>query len=107
GRQSGIPVHTEEGERRYRPAVYPAQAKPPYVGVVPNYFYSWSALAELNPYLEQTPIYNRMNLDEPMYTLPSLTVLPDNRFAVEQVVKLFLCPADYMQPVGGAYGVPL
>jgi prepilin-type N-terminal cleavage/methylation domain-containing protein/prepilin-type processing-associated H-X9-DG protein len=103
--QIGLALHNYEGERGCVPAAYPAMAKPPYVGVVPNYFYSWSVLAELNPYLEQTAIYNRMNLDEPMYTLPSLTVLPDNRFALGQVVKLFLCPADRMQPVGGAYGV--
>jgi prepilin-type processing-associated H-X9-DG protein len=87
--------------------VFPATPKPPYVGVVPAYFYSWSVLAQLNPYLEQTAIYNRMNLDEPMYLLPSLTVPADNQFAVEQTVKIFLCPSDKMQPLCGGYGVPV
>jgi prepilin-type N-terminal cleavage/methylation domain-containing protein/prepilin-type processing-associated H-X9-DG protein len=105
--QLGLALHNYEGERGYLPPVFPATAKPPYVGVVPDYFYSWSVLAELSPYLEQTAIYNRMNLDEPMYTLPTLTVLPDNRFAVQQTVALFLCPADKMRPVGGGYGVPV
>jgi prepilin-type processing-associated H-X9-DG protein len=47
-----------------------------------------------------------MNLGEPMFLFPSLTISPDNQAAVQQTVKLFLCPADKMQPVSGAvYGV--
>src|SRR5262245_48798857 len=106
-KQLGLALHNYEGEHGSLPPVFPATAKPPYIGIVPNYFYSWSVLAQLNPYLEQTAIYNRMNLDEPTYTLPSLTVLPDNRFAVQQTIKLFLCPSDKMQPVGAGYGVPV
>jgi hypothetical protein len=37
--------------------------------------------------------------------LPSLNFLPDNQFAVQQVVPVFLCPSDKMQSVGGGYGV--
>jgi hypothetical protein len=64
-------------------------------------------LAQINPFLEQTAIYNRMNLDLPTYLYPTLIVAPTNQFAVGQVVKLFLCPSDTMQPVAGGYGVPM
>jgi prepilin-type N-terminal cleavage/methylation domain-containing protein/prepilin-type processing-associated H-X9-DG protein len=106
-KQIGIALHNYEGMQKSLPPVFPATALPPYVGVVPDYFYSWSVLAQLNPYLEQTTIYNQMNLYEPMYTLPTLTVLPDNEFALQQIIPLFLCPSDTMQPVGGGYGVPV
>ncbi|HEX3148633.1 MAG TPA: DUF1559 domain-containing protein [Gemmataceae bacterium] len=105
-KQIGLALHNHESGLGYLPSVFPATPKPPYVGIVPAYFYSWSALAQLNPYLEQTAIFNRMNLDEPMFGLPSLTILPDNQFAVQQSIKIFLCPADKMLPVDGGYGVP-
>src|SRR5262249_12182226 len=76
----------------------------------PPYFASWSPLAELNPFLEQTAIYNQMDLTLQTYdpTLPFHVTRP-NQFAVQQTVKLFLCPSDKMQPVttGPAYGVPV
>src|SRR5262249_33282667 len=37
---------------------------------------------------------------------PAFNISPDNQFAVQQVVKLFLCPSDRMEPLGGGYGVP-
>ena len=104
-KQIGLALHNFESANGHFPPVFPAEVKPPYVGVVPAYFYSWSVLAALNPYLEQSAIYNRMNLDKPMYELPSLQVSSENQFAVGQTVPLFLCPSDKGQPVGGGYGV--
>jgi prepilin-type processing-associated H-X9-DG protein len=104
-KQLGVAMHNYESAIQRLPPVFPADPKPPYLGVVPAYFYSWSALAALNPYLEQTAIFNRMDLTKPMYTLPSLLVSAENAFAVSQTVKLFLCPSDKMRPVGGGYGV--
>ena len=79
-------------------------------GVPIAYFASWSPLAELNPFLEQTAIYNRMDLTLQTYesTIPFNITAP-NQFAVQQTIKLFLCPSDRMQPVtaGPAYGVPV
>ena len=69
--------------------MFPATVKPPYVGIVPSY--TWSVLASLNPYPEQTSIYNQMDLEKPIYTLPSLTVTTENQFAVQQTVAVFLC----------------
>jgi prepilin-type processing-associated H-X9-DG protein len=76
----------------------------------PAYFDSWSSLAELNPFLEQTAIYNQMDLTLPTYeSVIPFNITAPNRFAVQQTVKLFLCPSDKMQPVtvGPAYGVPV
>src|SRR5262249_40731195 len=58
------------------------------------------------PYLEQTNIYNRMDLMQPIYVPPTYNISAANQFAVQQVVKLFLCPSDKGQPVSVAYGVP-
>jgi prepilin-type N-terminal cleavage/methylation domain-containing protein len=106
-KQIGIALHNFEGDQKFLPPVYPATSKGAWIGVVPEYFYSWSVLAQLNPYLEQTAIFNQMNLEEPMYSLPTLTVLPDNQFALQQTISIFLCPADKMQAVGAGYGLPV
>ncbi len=105
-KQIGLALHNFQAEHKYLPPAFPATPKPPYVGLVPDYFYSWSVLAQLNPYLEQTAIFNQMNLEVPMYTLPTLNVLPENKFALQQVIPTFLCPADKMRSVGSGYGVP-
>src|SRR5262245_26431835 len=63
-KQLGLALHNFESSKRYLPPNMPAEVKPPYVGLVPAYFYSWGVLAQINPYLEQTAIYNRMNLDK-------------------------------------------
>jgi prepilin-type processing-associated H-X9-DG protein len=61
-------------------------------------------LAQLNPYLEQTNIYNSMDLNQPMYDA-SNNITAANKFAVMQKVSIFLCPSDKGQPVSSAYGV--
>jgi prepilin-type processing-associated H-X9-DG protein len=71
---------------------------------VQNYRYTWSVLAQLNPYLEQTNIYNTMDLAQMMYD-PTNQITAANRFAVVQKVKIFLCPSDRGEPVSSAYGV--
>lgn len=67
-------------------------------------------LAELNPFLEQTSIFNKMDMTVQTYeTLPPFNITAPNQFAVQQVVGLFLCPSDRQVPVttGPAYGVPV
>ncbi len=74
----------------------------------PPYFDQWSVLALLNPYLEQTAIYNTMDLTQQTYD-STFNITAANQFAVQQTVGLFLCPSDRMVSVasGGAYGVPV
>jgi hypothetical protein len=49
-------------------------------------------------------------LKQPIYVPPNFNISPGNQFAGQQVVKLFLCPSDRMQPVAtgstGDYRVP-
>src|SRR5262249_17648721 len=73
----------------------------------PDYYFSWSVFAQMNPYLEQTAIYNMMDLKQPIYQPPSYNVTAANQFAVQQTIKLFLCPSDKGQPVSVAYGEPV
>ena len=104
-KQIGLALHNYHGARRKFPPAFTGVPKPPY-DQLPTYFFSWSVLAELNPYLEQTNIYNKMDLNQPIYVPPNYDVSAANQFAVEQLVPIFLCPSDKMQPLGGGYGLP-
>jgi prepilin-type N-terminal cleavage/methylation domain-containing protein/prepilin-type processing-associated H-X9-DG protein len=103
-KQIGLALHNYESAVSLLPPAFKGQPKPPFTAL-PPYFFSWSTLAELNPYLEQTNIYNRMNLDQPIYMPPTYNISTDNQFAVSQTVKLFLCPSDKQQSLGGGYGL--
>jgi prepilin-type N-terminal cleavage/methylation domain-containing protein/prepilin-type processing-associated H-X9-DG protein len=107
-KQLGLALHNYESARKkFPPAVASGDnAPPPFVGL-PAYFFSWSALAQLNPYLEQTNIYNAMDLTQPIFVPPAFTISPTNQFAVQQIVKTFLCPSDKQEPVSVAYGEPV
>jgi prepilin-type N-terminal cleavage/methylation domain-containing protein/prepilin-type processing-associated H-X9-DG protein len=102
-KQISLAMHHYESAQGHFPPAFRGEG-------TPAYFDTWSVLAELNPYLEQTAIYNRMDLTLPTYesTLP-FNITGPNQFAVQQTVKLFLCPSDKMAPVtmGPAYGVPV
>ncbi len=107
--QLGLAMHNYHGAVGHLPPAFITTVPPAWSGT-PSYFFSWSALAILNPYLEQTNIYNSMDLTQPIYMPPNFNISPANQFAVQQVVKLSLCPSDITQPVAtGAtadYGVP-
>ena len=77
---------------------------------------SWSTLAILNPYLEQTAIFNLLDTTVPMYykTGPgtygiysSASPGTNNPQAVAATVPLFLCPSDTPPISQNTYGVPL
>jgi len=104
-KQIGLALHSYQATRRTLPPSIPARSKAPYVGLIPEYFWSWSVLAQLSPHLEQTAIYNKLNLNWPVYMCPALQVSTENQFAVQQIVPIFLCPADKMKSVGGGFGV--
>ncbi|MBN9122739.1 MAG: DUF1559 domain-containing protein [Planctomycetes bacterium] len=100
-KQLGLALHNYEGANGKWPPLYP--------GTAPNsttfdYKYTWSVLAQLNPYLEQTNVYNTMDLTQPMYDA-SNNITAKNQFAVVQKVPIFLCPSDKGEPVSSAYGV--
>ena len=115
-KQLGLAVHNHESAQGVIPAAMTAKA------VLPNfrtafpqwasasvfpYYWSWSALAELSPFLEQTSIYNTMDLDYPTFEpVDPYDITEPNRFAFSITVGLFLCPSDMRQPViDRVYGV--
>ncbi|MBX3400814.1 MAG: DUF1559 domain-containing protein [Gemmataceae bacterium] len=101
-KQIGLALHNYEGAIGKLPPLYPYTAPN---STVENYRYTWSVLAQLNPYLEQTNIYNAMDLTQPIYTGSPALVTAANQFAVVQKVPIFLCPSDLGNPVSSAYGV--
>ncbi len=108
-KQLGLAMHNYDSAIGHLPAASDDNVPPAWAGL-PGYFFSWSALAELNPYLEQTNIYNRMDLTQPIWMpSPPYNISPANQFALQQIVKLFLCPSDKMRPVTnpGDYGLPI
>src|SRR5579871_6392854 len=103
-KQIGLAMYNFESSRAKFPPAFKAN------GVPFAYFGTWSPLAELNPFFEQTAIYNQMDLTVQTYnSFIPFNITTPNQFAVQQVVKLFLCPSDKMTPVttGPAYGVPV
>jgi prepilin-type N-terminal cleavage/methylation domain-containing protein/prepilin-type processing-associated H-X9-DG protein len=103
-KQLGLSMHNYEGTNKRLPPAFTGDVPPAWAGL-PAYFFSWSALAYLNPFLEQTSIYNQMDLTQPLYVPPAYTISPQNQFAVQQTIVLFLCPSDQMMPVSSGYGV--
>ncbi len=68
---------------------------------------NWGVLAYLSPYLDQTPIYNLMNLNAPTYAATSPFFIADanNALAASYIIPAFLCPSDKARSLGGDYGV--
>ncbi|NCY03537.1 MAG: DUF1559 domain-containing protein [Planctomycetia bacterium] len=104
-KQLGIALHNYDSARRTLPPAFPGDLKGAYAAY-PAYFHSWSVLAQLNSYLEQTTIANSMDVSLPMYDpTNAYNIYPQNRTACATLVPLFLCPSDVGQPVSSAYGV--
>jgi len=101
-KQLGLALHNYEGAIGKLPPLYPYTAPN---STTQNYRYTWSVLAQLSPYLEQTNIYNTMDLTQEIFVPPTFAISPANQFAVVQKVKIFLCPSDKGEPVSSAYGV--
>jgi prepilin-type N-terminal cleavage/methylation domain-containing protein/prepilin-type processing-associated H-X9-DG protein len=97
-KQIGLALHNYEGATGTLPPCFRGTLKPPFT-TYPAYVDSWGVLALLSPHLEQTAVYNTLNLDLPLYVPPTYVFAADNQFAISQTVKLFLCPSDRMAPV--------
>jgi prepilin-type N-terminal cleavage/methylation domain-containing protein len=55
--------------------------------------YRWSVLAELTPFLEQTNVFNALNLSLPIFD-PTNAPIPQNVTVYATSVQTFLCPSD-------------
>lgn len=72
---------------------------------VPALHYRWSVLAQLSPYLEQSNVYNALNMDWPLTAgptsilgTPPWTPFGANTTVMAAKVNIFLCPSDPQQP---------
>ncbi len=72
---------------------------------VPALHYRWSVLAQMTPYLEQSSVYNALNMNFPLAAGPSgaygagpWTPFSANTTATSTKVNIFLCPTDGASP---------
>ncbi len=102
-KQLGIALHNYHGAlETFPPNLVPGGT---------NYNYSagnWGVLAYLSPYLDQTAIYDLMNLNAPTYGQvgSNWSIFdPNNQIAAGIMVPIFLCPSDRSMSLGSGYGV--
>ena len=93
-RQLVLAAHNHESALKVLPPAFRGKS----IGGAPPYFDLWGTLAYLTPYLEQTAVYNSIDLNLTMYQLTSPFGIqaPD---AVRAKVPIFLCPSDLGQSV--------
>lgn len=101
-KQLGLALHMHHDAKRVLPYGYQIRLWPE-DPTVPAGHFRWSVLAELTPYLEQSNVYDALDLTYPLFGGPSsdppFSVFPPNRAAVALTVPLFLCPSDHGRPV--------
>lgn len=100
-KQIGLSLHNFESAMGHFPASHWRKSWP-VDPTNPDGHFRWSALAQLTPYLEQSAVYNMIDLSVPLYgggqLNPSTNVIPPNDVPVAAIVPSFLCPSDTEQP---------
>jgi prepilin-type N-terminal cleavage/methylation domain-containing protein/prepilin-type processing-associated H-X9-DG protein len=110
-KQLGLALHNYESLNQNFPAAYwykdwEGNAALPAAAKVPLAHFRWSSLAQLTPYIEQSAVYNKIDLKVPMICggvgLPetdnqAYAVFLQNREALQIVIPTFLCPVDNMR----------
>ncbi len=71
---------------------------------VPTFLRRWSWIAMLTPYLEQTNIYNSLDLNLPLYSDFQGDVFPQNQNGVAQLVPTLFCPSDSLSHIDPNFG---
>ncbi len=95
-RQLGLATHHHISALAYFPSGTTAR---PFEGnpTTPWTFYRWSALAHLSPYMENSNVYNAIDLTAPLYAA-DLELNPIHADVVNRLVPEFLCPGDEGRP---------
>lgn len=93
-KQLGLASHNHEAALRYLPPGFRGDA----VNGAPYYFDTWGPLAYLTPYMEQSNVYNTIDLRLTMFQLvPPFGI--QATLAVRTIVPSFMCPSDRMESV--------
>jgi prepilin-type N-terminal cleavage/methylation domain-containing protein/prepilin-type processing-associated H-X9-DG protein len=92
-KQLGLAMHAYHDAANSLPFGYLNKTTTAYP-TIPASRFRWSVAAQLTPYLEQTPVWNCLDMTIPLYQNSAGAVLPPNQNAVCTVVPLFFCPAD-------------
>ena len=93
-RQLGLAAHNHESALRVLPPAFRGKS----IGGAPQYFDLWGTLANLTPFLEQTAVYNSIDLNLTMYQLtPPFGIQAP--VAVRAFVPIFICPSDQARSV--------
>ncbi|WP_337177175.1 DUF1559 domain-containing protein [Paludisphaera sp.] len=104
-KQLGLAMHNYHSSLNTFPVgfLYPRTGQV-YPGV-PALHYRWSVLAQLSPYLEQSTVYNALNMDWPIAAGPTgvlgagpWTPFAANTTVMAAKVAVFLCPSDPTAP---------
>ena len=100
-KQLVLAAHNHAATYQYLPAAFRGQQ----IGGAPQYYDLWGTLAQLTPFLEQTAVYQSIDLSLTMYQLsPPYGIQAP--LAVKTQVPIFLCPSDTGQSVcSDTYGV--
>ncbi|MEM9701420.1 MAG: DUF1559 domain-containing protein [Planctomycetota bacterium] len=106
-KQLGLGLHNHESALRY----YPSQREIERAPVPPSSqsFYRWSAFALLTPYLDQSNIYQAIDLRQPLYVFtpgppPAVVTQPDLSAVVAIQVDTFLCPSASVERTNEEWG---
>ena len=93
-KQLGLAAHNHESALGHFPPAFRGEC----ISGAPWYYDLWGTLALLTPYLEQTTVYNTIDLKLTMYQLtPPYGIQAPT--AVKTFVPIFMCPSDRMQSV--------
>ncbi|WP_435021227.1 DUF1559 domain-containing protein [Tundrisphaera sp. TA3] len=115
-KQLGLAMHNYHATSNSFPVgfLYPANT----TGLpVPALHYRWSPLAQMTPFLEQTNVYNALNMNYPIapgatgvYGGAPWTPFAANTTVTGSIVNTFLCPSDGAAPPttlpGGVHSGP-
>jgi len=107
-KQLGIALHNYNSAHRVFPPNLIPGGKPTSGGYIGYFQGNWGVLAYLTPFLEQTAVYNLLNLESPTYSNSgSAWIIADsnNQLAAATLVPLYLCPSDISRKVSTDYGV--
>jgi prepilin-type N-terminal cleavage/methylation domain-containing protein len=104
-RQIGLAMQQHESIRGWLPSGAVSKEYSPEPTLVWT-FYRWSALAQLTPYMDQSAVYDRLDMTVPFYvgSPPTFSIRPKNADVVKLLLPEFLCPSDIGQRVHADLG---